>query len=470
MKNFKYFVLLPLLGLSLGSCNKLIEGKDISPNSPQDAPADQQLTAAELSEGFFMSGEIPRQVGIWNGMFTGADRQYLGLELYNTAAGDYDNAWGTAYTTTLAQARLVQTKAQAVNNRALLGIAQVIEAQIVGQVTALWGNVPYSEALREGAPGKFDDQASVYAATQTLLDQAITNLPLNGVYTKSREIFFQGSASKWVAVAHSLKARHYLHVKNYAQAAAEARLGISSTANDMMMPYGSADGSSAQSGNQNPYYDFIDLNRSGYILAEGAYATTLLDVAGKPGSRANAKTDESGRFGYFYTTNSGYYALDPNIVDGAFTPDADAPLVTYVETQAILAEALNRTGDQAGAITALDNIRADNNSNKHFKGGSYAPYVTADFAAGGLVNNVAGQTPAAALLKEILTEKYLSLIGQLEPFHDLRRTNNLIGVPKKNPISVSLPQRLLYPQSEVNTNPNVPKPIPGLFVKTPVNN
>lgn len=32
-------------------------------------------------------------------MFTGADRQYLGLELYNTAAGDYDNAWGGAYTT-----------------------------------------------------------------------------------------------------------------------------------------------------------------------------------------------------------------------------------------------------------------------------------------------------------------------------------------------------------------------------------
>lgn len=466
MKNLKYLVLLPLLGLSLGSCNKLIEGKDISPNSPKDAPADQQLTAAELSEGFFMSGEIPRQVGIWNGMFTGADRQYLGLELYNTAAGDYDNAWGTAYTTTLAQARLVQTKAQAVNNRALLGIAQVIEAQIVGQVAALWGDVPYSEALREGAPGKFDDQASVYAATQTLLDQAITNLPLNGVYTKTRDIFFQGSASKWVAVAHSLKARHYLHVKNYARAAAEARLGISSSANNMLMPY---DGT-AQSGNQNPYYDFIDLNRSGYISAEGAYATMLLDVAGKPGSRANAKTDESGRFAYFYTTSSGYYSLDPNIVDGAFTPDADAPLVTYVETQAILAEALNRAGDQAGALTALNSIRADNNSNKNFAGGSYAPYVTADFNAGGLMNKVAGQAPAAALLKEILTEKYLSLIGQMEPFHDLRRTNNLIGVPKKNPASPSLPQRLLYPQSEVNTNPNVPKPIPGLFVKTPVNN
>ena len=253
-------------------------------------------------------------------------------------------------------------------------------------------------------------------------------------------------------------------MKDYARAASEARLGIASSAGDMLMPYGG----DAQSGNQNPYYDFIDLNRSGYLSAEGAYATKLLDVAGTPNSRANAKTDEAGRFAYFYTTNSGYYSLDPNIVDGAFTPDADAPLVTYVETQAILAEALNRTGDQAGSLAALNKIRAENEST--FGPGAYAPYVTADFAAGGLLNKVAGQTPATALLKEIITEKYLSLIGQLEPFHDMRRTNNLIGIPKKNPASPNVPQRLLYPQSEINTNPNVPKPIPGLFVKTPVNN
>ncbi|MCC2547000.1 SusD/RagB family nutrient-binding outer membrane lipoprotein [Hymenobacter sp. BT175] len=464
MKNLTKYVLLAALGLSLGSCDKFINGNDINPNAPQDAPADQQLTAAQLSEGFFMSGEIPRQVGIWSGFFTGADRQYLGLDLYNTAAGDYDNAWSLAYATTLAQTRLVEEKAQAVNNRALLGVAQVVEAQIVGQITALWGDVPYSEALRPGTPGKFDSQASVYAATQTLLDQAIINLPLNGVWDRSRDIFYGGSVPKWTAAAHSLKARHYLHVKDYARAASEARLGITSSANDMIMPY---NGTSV-SGDLNPYYDFIDINRFGYMSAEGAHAAALLDSVGSAGgrTRANAKTDESARFSYFYIADQ-IYSLDPNFVDGAFAPDADAPLLTYVETQAILAEALNRTGDQAGALAALNNIRRENETK--FGPGAYAPYVLADFAAGGLMNRVAGQTPAAAMLKEILTEKYLSMIGQLEPFHDLRRTDNLIGVPKKNSASPSLPQRLLYPQSEVNTNPNVPKPIPGLFDKTPVN-
>lgn len=463
MKNLKYYAQLALLGLSLASCDKLTEGNDISPNSPLDAPADQQLTAVEISEGFFMSGEMTRVAGIWSGMFTGADRQYLGLDIYNTSAGDYDNAWATAYSTTLAQARLVEGKAQAVNNRALLGIAQVLDAQITGQITALWGDVPYSEALREGAPGKFDSQATVYAATQTLLDQAITNLPLNGVYTKSRDIFYGGDAAKWIAAAHSLKARHYLHVKNYAQAATQARLGIVSAANDLIMPYGG----NALSGDTNPYYDFLDNSRAGYMSAEGTYAAALLDTTTTVGAtHANVKTDETARFEYFYTPNQ-YFALDPNFVDGAFAPDADAPLLTYVETQAILAEALNRTGDFAGSLAALNNIRSVNQTT--FATGTYAAYTAADFAAGGLMNPGTAQTPTAALLKEILTEKYLSMIGQFEPFHDLRRTNNLIGVPKKNQASPSLPQRLLYPQSEVNTNPSTPNPIPTLFVKTPVN-
>lgn len=466
MKKFKYYILLAALGLFTSSCDKLIDGNDISPNLPQEAPADQQLTAAELSEGFFMSGEVPRQVSIWSGMFTGADRQYLGLEIYNTAAGDYDNAWATAYTTTLAQIRLVEDKARVVNNRALLGVAQVLEAQIVGQITALWGDVPYSEALRAGVPPKFDPQRDVYAATQALLDEALTNLPANGVYDRNRDIFYQGSVDKWTAAAHSLKARHFLHVKNYAAAAAEARLGIASSEGDMIMPYNGK----AVSGDLNPYYDFVDLNRSFYMSAEGAYAAALLDTANAPAglSRANAKTDESGRFAYFYTTEAGYYSLDPNIVDGAFAPDADAPLLTYVETQAILAEALSRTGDQAGALIALNDIREANNVK--FGAGSYAPYDLSDFTPGGLMNTLAGQTADQALLREILTEKYLSLIGQIEPFHDLRRTNNLIGVPKKNSAAPRLPQRLLYPQSEVNTNPNVPIPIPGLFEPTPVNN
>ena len=472
MKNFKYFLLLGALGLSVGSCNKLVNGYDVNPNAAQDAPADVQLDATELSEGLFLSGEIPRLTGIWSDYFTGADRQYSGFELYNSSANDYDNAWSAAYATTLAQARLVETKAKAVNNLRVLGIGQALEAQIIGSITDLWGDVPYSEALRD-TPGKFDPQASVYAAIQALLDQAITNLPQNGVSPAARDLFYQGTAAKWVVAAHSLKARYYLHVKNYAQAATEARLGIGSAAGDMLMPYNAT---AANGKDANPYFDFIRNSRVGYISAEGASPNTAKGsyAYGLYTARANAKTNEAGRRNYFFSTGSNNsfarYDVDLNTnAGGAFRSNASAPLVTYYETQAILAEALARTGDAAGALTALNALRAYDAATYTATGTKYAAYATADFDAGGLANTVTGQTADQALLREILTEKYLGMVGQLEPFNDLRRTNNLIGIPKKNSASPDIPQRLLYPQSEVDTNPNVPKPIPSLFVKTPVN-
>lgn len=457
MKKLLTTALVAAFGIALGSCNKLVEGYDVNPNAAQDSPANLQLRAAELSEGFVMSGEMARLTNIWSNVFTGADRQYSSFGNYLTAPADYDNAWTNIYQTTLTQLRIVEDKATASGDARLLGIAQVVEAQMLGTTTALWGDVPYSEAFVPGAPGKFDTQASVYAATQALLTTALANLAKPGTAT-STDIYFGGSATSWTAVAHSLKARYYLHVKNYAQAAAEAAQGIKSSAGDMLVPYpGTAIGK-----NVNPYYDFIDNSRSGYMSADNAYAAALLQ------DRTNAKTDETGRFDYFYISDpvNGYFDLDPNFETGAFAPDASFPLITYVETQAILAESLVRTGNLPEALTALNNIRAYDQDTY----GGYAAYTLTDFASGGLLNATsAGLTQTDALLKEVLTEKYLSLIGQIEEFNDLRRTNNLIGVPKTVSSAPSIPQRLLYPQNEANTNPNIPNPIPALFTKTPVN-
>lgn len=470
MKKIPHYLLIVSLGLTLGSCDKFISGYDVNPNAPKDAPSDQQLTAVELSEGFVMSGEMARTAGIWSDYFTGEDRQYEGLQGYIVAAGDFDSMWGNTYQATLTQARLVQGKASAVNNFRLLGIAQVLEAQMVGTATALWGDVPYSEAFVPNAPPKFDPQAQVYVAVQTLLDQAIANLAKTGISPGTRDVFYGGDATKWSRAAHSLKARYYLHMAGgkasspfYAQAAAEARLGIASSAGDMLMPY---NGNATV--DANPYWDFHDYNRTGYMDAANAYAAQLL----KGTARNNARTNESARYSYFYTGTTAA-AADLNTNNGAFAADAKFPLISYVETQAILAEVSARVGTatgQADALASLNNIRTYNGATYTSATAKYSAYTAADFAAGGLLN---GGTSALsvqdALIKEVLMEKYLSLIGQIEPFNDIRRTNNVIGVPKKKADAPSLPQRYLYPQSEVNTNPNTPKPLPTLYTKTAVN-
>ena len=48
----------------------------------------------------------------------------------------------------------------------------------------------------------------------------------------------------------------------------------------------------------------------------------------------------------------------------------------------------------------------------------------------------------------------MSLFGNIEVFNDVRRTQNLIGVPINS--GNKLPGRFLYPQSEMNSNKNTP--------------
>ncbi len=80
-------------------------------------------------------------------------------------------------------------------------------------------------------------------------------------------------------------------------------------------------------------------------------------------------------------------------------------------------------------------------------------------------------TPDQALLREILEERYVSFFGQIEGFNDMRRTQNetLVRVPVLPNTGAQLPQRFLYPQSEIDRNTSTPGPIPGIFVRTPVN-
>ncbi len=469
MKFIKRIALLATLGLAtfgVSSCEKFTEDRDVNPNAPEDAPAGQQLRAAQLAEGYVFTGNLARVAGMWSGYFTGVDRQYSSINQYITTAADNDNEWGLAFESAANQARIVTNKALAVNNFQLAGIAQVVEANMIGTCTALWGSIPYSENFRvasvsDNRSPKFDTQVEVYTQVDALLVKALENLDKTGLSPDSRDIFFGGDTEKWKAAAHSLRARYLLHQKKYAEALVEANQGIAAPSDDMIMPYNGV----APGGDLNPYYDFIDYSRGGYMTADGAYAAALLDTAGTTFSRANAKTDEAGRYAFFYTFDGDYGAPDPNYLDGAFAADADHPLVTAVETKLIIAECQARGNNAAGAITTLNEVRALNAAK--FTDSKYDPYDAADFAAGGLVNG--GLSDADALLKEILTEKYLSLIGQIETFNDIRRTNNIVGVPKKSNNAPSLPQRFLIAQSEVNTNTNTPSPIPGLFVKTQVN-
>jgi len=490
--------------LFANSCTKLTDNLSTDPvniTDPGQVTAPLLISGVEVSLIGIYEGDLARTTSIWAQYFDGEDRQYAGLNNYVTTGLDYDVAWGTIYNGIFNNTKLIKSKANAVNNFYATGVTQVIEGMALGTAADLWGDVPYSEIAKypKIVTPKFESQASVYAAAHVLLDSALDNLSKSGI-VGSEDFFYGGTTSgtaKWKAAAHTVKARLYLHTRDYTNAVAHASLGIG-VGGDMIAPHGN---SYLQTFNL--YYSFLTYDRSGYMAANNAYAPTLLDPT-SPNYRGNAKTNENGRFNYYYAPYAYYGGLntgatyDPNVIcsedtgvpwnqffgfpavkyDGAYGCSTSFPLLTYVENQLILAEANAKLGKfNPEALDALNSVRDYYNTGAQFGtstgyiddpdlgGVLYTPYDYADFAPGQMANN-GTDDQNTALLREILEERYVSFVGQIEGWNDERRTGNFLGLPTA-PGKPNYPERLLYSQIEVNTNPNVPSTGVGLFDKVP---
>lgn len=480
-------VVLILTGIG---CESIVDGLNNDPNNATDAPDPLILTAAMLANAVVQEGHANRVANMWSGYFNGADRQYADYALYNMNAGNFNTAWNNVYQGTLAQTRLITARAGEAGERHIMGIAKIIEANAIGTATERWGDVPFSEAVNFDITNPaFDGQAgSIYPALQALLSSAIEDLMSGaGASPGSADIYFSGDVDKWVAVAHTLKARYYMDAKDYGSAYNEALQGIADASGSMMTPHGTTN-----DGNLNMIHDFLVQSRSGDMDAgvgedgEGGqvYAADLLDV-NKPIYRGNAKTNEAARFYYNYlNAGSDSYTgrLEPNYqsvatgdsITGRFGSDAPFHVVTYMENLLTLAEAGFRSQGFVTGLDFLNEYRAYMATGGYIDGSvtaihdfQYDPYESGDFDAGGMAN-AGGMSADDALLMEILEERYLSFIGTSMGWNDVRRTqNDAIGIPITPLLNKGsdYPQRMIYGQDELNSNTNAPDPVPGIFDK-----
>lgn len=494
MKKLLKFSIFIFLAWNLSSCENYIDGLEVDPNNPGDATPTKMIQGVMIADMFVHTSDLNRLTGMWMGYFTGMDRQYVALDTWDgSQAADFDNTWGNFYSGVIAQARIVQEKATVENKIKLRGVAKVLEAHSLGTVTALWGDVPNTEAnnVAEFPNPAYDGQLSVYAYLQTLLTEAVADLGGAGIIPAVEDIYYAGDASKWIKLAHSLKARYFLHTGAYASAETEAALGIINVADELWAPFGETFGA-----NFNPYYDFLVYNRAGYMGADLAHAAELLDPDDNSGSgkyRGNAKTNEEVRSSWTYLPYFGYYTsgYEPNYLNdfdwaapnGKF--GKEFPLFTGGESLLIIAEARIRQNDEPGAILAYNNYRSylrnggggfwnffnspnfENYFSPTMNPPQYDDYNAGDFFGGTEMVRHGQPNAAAAILYEILEERYVAFAGELEGFNDWRRTDNFIGIPIKT--GTQIPERLLYPQVEVNSNTNAPSPIPDFFVPTAVN-
>lgn len=419
MKNSLKIVLAAVTVGAVAGCHDYLTGGDLTndPNRPVVASLGNLLVGIETNIWGLVGGDPARTTGILAQQFTGAGSQYqANIETYQLTEDNTNGAYASVYGGGgLVDVKKLEEGAIAAKDTVFLGVAQVYEGMLMGTAADLFGDVVYSEALQGTPNPKLDDQLAVYDSVQKVLSAAIDNLAktqLPGL--ADADIEYGGDQECYTQLAHTLKARFYMHTAEvrpqaYAQALAEAKQGISSDACDFQGRFNSS------SGQQNFYYQFeVTAGRSGYVVPNQGFIQLLE-------SRNDPRRAE-----YFNAKGNDLSATRK-------APDFQQPYVTYDENTLIWAEAAFRTGDQTTALAKLNEERANH---------GLAPEA------------VAGQ----ALLREILTEEYIAdfQLGY-EAFSLYNRTcfPNLVPTGSKGG---PIPARLYYDASERQTDTSIPEP------------
>ncbi len=225
---------LALVFTLLISCKDLTE-LNINPNGVDPANADLNflLPTTETSLGQTVFG-----IGL--GTFSGVmqQTQQTGWQggYNNYEWDDLSHSWGGYYSMLMNNDEYFKKAVQG-KYEFHEGVARVLRAYIFGMITDLWGDAPYSQALKaELGPDyfkpKFDDQKDIYLGILADLDTANVLLS-KGNYTNispKQDVIYGGNAQKWQKFANSLALRYYMRLQ--AKEPSIAEQGIKKIVND----------------------------------------------------------------------------------------------------------------------------------------------------------------------------------------------------------------------------------------------
>ena len=435
--------------LLLAGCSDFLKGPGLSnnPNQPTQATPDQLWVAAQVSAMATWENYPMMLFTTWAQQISGVARQWSTYARYGASATQssstnalWNNLYGPGGYRDL-QAIVESTTVS--GNLRFRGMARVLEALEFGTNADVYGSIPFDSALRP-AP-QFDSQLQVYAHVLSLLDSAISDLGGAGIGTGSKDFFFNNDQTKWIAVAHTLKARFLMHtaptsatmynMSILASVATEAALGIADSLGSLRPNH------TTTPGEQNLFYSFIS-SRAGDV-DPGRQHIDEVKLAGEDTLLYNWYIPN--KYKNFYGSDEG---APGSVIDGhpfdsiavflvGTKPATSWPIVDYAENQMLIAEVQYRQGNIAGARTTVNNYRISQ--------GQFA------------------MSPAPALdfhtLQAVMREKYVRLFFNMEVWNDYLRTcyPNFPLPFKANSSQPYAPAREPVAQSEQNSNSaNVP--------------
>jgi len=270
----------------LSSCDLFELDINDDPNNPTTASINLLLTQAELSLANTMISTASNAVNLHDNL-----HGFCGIlaseDNFQLAQSNYDEYWNAMYAGPLKDIEgIIQTASDPVSPH-YLGIGQLLKAYAFTTMVDLFGDIPYSEALKGDAAEaikapKFDDEEAIYDDALALIEQAIINLDGNSPVAVTGDIIYAGSSARWLKFARSLKLKLLIqtrHVNPTALQDIEKMFTdgglISTAAEDFQFQF-----SKLQSSNdvRHQWYDdsyTLGVNNFGYILHQ--YMVEMLE-------------------------------------------------------------------------------------------------------------------------------------------------------------------------------------------------
>jgi hypothetical protein len=449
-------------------------------------------------------GTIQNWMGYWARSGTYAPN--VTEETYDLTTNFGTGIWNSCYDNNY-DYQIVQNKAGGAGATFYEGIARIMKAHNFMILVDVYGNIPYSQAMKGGGnptPG-YDQGINVYKDLFRQLDTAISLIKNAVVSTTNankgiatNDIIFQGNKGKWVRFANTLKLRMMIHAYAVAGINKAAEMAIITAEGSGFLGIG--EDVQIQPGyvadKPNPFYNVYKISVAGAQTANNIYyrankwGIDYYKYNGDPRTSRFYEAGANGLVGVAYglppiTDNAAanLAGIGPGLYKTNTSPQA---IMTAAESYFLQAEARQRGFITTGSSVATLTNTGIAESFRYIGAGDPSTYLAnnagySDVDINAVANspvNPAGTQPVGGLFT-IISQKWFALngINTLEVWTDYRRMayNEVVTASPVNdrfvygagigydpgpPISVSpqntstkIPVRYLYPQSEYNYNP-----------------
>ncbi len=483
MKKMKtiYRILLLLPFTFMLGCNDFLDVNQ-SPNNPEVVPPSVLLPTGLVGSAFANANELNRFASTVMDYTYGASGNPANYDVYITDGSNFGNQWRfEIYAGALIAYQKLIENAGDKGATAYVGIAKIMKAYTFSIATDVWGDVPYSQALKGSTypQPRLDKQEDIYKGNTSLEIQSLFDLIREGIADLNAtstilpgtdDVVYNGGASgiaNWKRAGYTLMLRLALQMSDREPALAASIINevitadnyIKTNAQNLSVKFGAATGS------QSPVYTWTNVSSFlGDMNVSTGYVNLLQGTVAPLTGVADPRLD------LFVTKPTGSFITYANGFAGTLAPVANRSrwntavtgangvgpirLITNAQRAFMLAEA-------ALTIPGV-NLPAGQTANSLYREGITASMTEAGVAAGAMSTYLASAAgnlsgTVAQQREQIILQKYIAMTGNgLEAWNDFRRTGypnfpehqNAVGVDGKRP------KRAQYINEEVQRNPN----------------